>query len=232
MEPMGEDEAGELVGRALKGDQDAIEILRERREEGKRIAAEAILEAEPLMEILRQRGLVRSSLTDLPGPPAYRDSVPLLLEWFRSAKAEGLKTALAGTLGWTWGGTVGAEVYQSLRRALTETSTDGELRWALGMAVAGAAGPEHADDVLEMARDPRLGIARGRMIVALVQMGRVGLGSDIVDLLNDPATTVEVAEALGTLRYEPATERLRELVHHGTDLEREAAKEALVRIKG
>jgi hypothetical protein len=125
-----------------------------------------------------------------------RAAMPVLIEGLREVTDPGLAIALAGHLRRPW---ARPAAYDALHAAFLDwTPRDPRVGWALGDALGSAATAGNVDDLVAIAEDRDLGMARQMVVDAL---GRVGRGDErvaslLVRLTDDPDTPLHALSAL------------------------------------
>jgi HEAT repeats len=171
----------------------------------------------------------------------YRAAVPILLRSLPTARYLALAEDIVRVLSVPFARAQALPVFLVLFREPPQvedpmlppdspTSAQEHLRWVIGNGLGIFAGPDVADELLELAGRRDLGEARTQVVLALPKAKDSRVPRLLLDLLDDPTVAAFAAEALGKMKTTEARERLRELVSHPDKNVRDQAKKALRRI--
>jgi len=161
-----------------------------------------------------------------------RRAVPVLLALLPTVVHRDVLRAIVAHLASPAARPVAAEPLIALFRDWTD-SYDSPVEWGIGNAISVVTTPDHVDDLLDLAQDPKHGRAR-QMIVE--RLGRISRDDRIVPLLRRLAVDPDVAlHAMGGLRRRlgaaDAADVIQPLLNHAADSVRQAAQQSMSKIR-
>jgi len=152
----------------------------------------------------------------------YKAQVPLLVEWLDRTDYFPLMSELVRALSFAFAKKQARPVFLERFRDLPElrgaaghevTESDREdLRWAIGLGLAGFAEPSVADEDLDLVADPKYGAARLELISALPKLKDDRAAAVATGLLDDPSVAHMAVRALAKLNHAEAKPRIQALL--------------------
>ena len=104
------------------------------------------------------------------------------------------------------------------------------LRWTIANALAVVADDSVLDEVVALLQNPKYGLAREMLAVALANMKTPRAVDVLIESLGDPELAGHAVKALGKLRSKRAESAIRPLADHPRAWIRTEAKKALASI--
>lgn len=152
----------------------------------------------------------------------YRGLVPALVEFLDRTDYLPLMGELVRTLSYAFAKKQARPVFLRLFKDLpalrtadghevTEQDRD-DLRWAIGLGLAGFADPSVADEYLDLAADPKYGYARMELVGALPRLEDDRAAVVALGLLEDPSVAHRAIRALGKLKHTAARPEIQALL--------------------
>jgi hypothetical protein len=170
----------------------------------------------------------------------YRAAVPVLLRWLPRMSllrpAENIVYVLSVRFAARQAFPVFAELFRNPPEVTdpwwppTSKPEREYLRWNLGCGLAVFAGPEYADELIELAADRSYGRNRALIVTALPKTKDPRVPGVLLGLLDDPPVRADAIEAVGLMRFVPARDLVAGLCGDPDENMRRQAKKALKRI--
>lgn len=229
-------------------------VKREESEREAKIAAFRRAEA-PILAELAQIGLHLKSLTELTSqlvdldeiprtpegalqieriedlyrkPIDYRAAIPILLKWLPLVEHKGVKMTIIDALAIKWAKPIAARpLIEEFRKASME---DKLLKETIASALIEVADASVFDEILELVRDKRHGLARAGLAVALAKTKDPRAVGVLMELLDDEEIVWAAVYALRLLAPPEARSALERFVDHPNDEVRKEAQRALAKI--
>jgi hypothetical protein len=202
---------------------------RERQEENRRRYREA---AVGVLAELAEAGFPVEKVGQLPKlGVAYPDAVPVLVRWMERVEYRPLWEDIVRALAVPWAGAAAPALLAEFRAGdPAQDPPDTSPRWVVGLALGAIADPSLADELIDLAADPRWGSARGEIVQQLPRTGDVRAGALLVRLLDDPTVSVDAIAGLGNLADAATRPALEPFLSHSDSWVRNEAKKAVRKI--
>lgn len=190
----------------------------------------AVLEAEaPVLADLRAAGLSIDSVSDLINEDIdYRDQLSLIVDWIPRCDNLRVREMLVRALAIPAARKTAAS--QTLLREFKEVPRP-NYRWAVGLALTGAARPQDADEVVALFKDDRYGYARQELARVIARLRPPTALEVLVEALDDEDVAGHAVEALGFLGNPRAIPHLELMKAHPKPWVRKAATSAIAKIE-
>jgi HEAT repeat protein len=185
--------------------------------------------AEPLLAELAEAGFAVQTVGQLRRVGVrYPAAVPVLARWMGRVDYLPLWEDIVRSLAVPWAVEAAPALLAEFRAGdPAQDPPDTSPRWVVGLALGAIADPSLADELIDLAADPRWGAARGPIVRELAKTGDPRAAALLVTLLDDPAVSVDAVVGLGNLA-DPATRSAVEpfLAHPDSYVRNEAKKAA------
>ncbi len=153
--------------------------------------------AEPILANLRAAGLHLETIDDLLNRDVdYKAQLPLVVDWIPHCDNMRVREVLVRAL--CVPAARKTDASKILLREFEKTSSPG-YRWAVALALTGAARPEDADAVVGFFKDPRYGTDRQELARVIARLRPPHALDVLVEALNDDDVAGHAVEALGFL---------------------------------
>jgi HEAT repeat protein len=212
-------------------EQDPVYQAQMQEQEKQRIAAveEYNQAAAPLMAELLSSGYDVASIEALAQSPVYKNAVPILVKWLPEIANLRVKNSIVRALSVRWAkpyavGALLAEFHS------TPDSANVGLKWAIGSALEGLVSDENFDDIVELVKEKRHGIARQMLASALGKMKNPKAVDVLICLLDDDDVVGHALTSLKKLKAKQAQTHIERLINHPNAWVRKVAKQALAKI--
>lgn len=190
---------------------------------------ESRLAAEPILADLRLSGLALASIDDLLKPGLdYKAQLPLLVEWIPRCDDLAVREVLVRALAVP--GARKTNAAPLLLGEFKEARTQG-YRWAVALALTGAARPEDAETVVQLFRDPQYGASRQELARVVARLRPPGALQVLVAALDDEDVAGHAVEALGYLGDPQAIAHLMPMTSHPKPWVAKVAAKAIAKLE-
>jgi HEAT repeat protein len=136
----------------------------------------------PLVQALESTGVRVSTVWDLVNrSDRYPEAVSILLDHVARPYPERVREGIARALAVRESSSEWPHL-----RALFEGEPAGNVKWALGCALAASADPDHLPQIVEIIKDTRHGYARVALLDAVAQIGTTEAKAYLKTLRSDP----------------------------------------------
>lgn len=218
----------------LNQDPDFVRRQREAERHFK-VLGERLKQAEkPLVDALNDVvGISVESIWDLVNTRrSYERAVPVLIAHLNYRYPYRIREGIARALTVKFAGdrAYKALVHQFKSQPDSSDPAQQEFKWALGNAISVVADESHFDEVVELVRDKRHGIARDMMVLRLPTLDSSKSVDVLIEMLDDDQVADNALIALGKLKAEKARARIERLVGHSIPRIREEAGKALLKL--
>lgn len=161
-------------------------------------------------------------------PIDYRAAIPVLLRWLPLVDDIAVKTAIVRALSIKWAKPVAAwPLIEEFRKAPYEEI---DLKWAIANALSEVADASVFEEIVELVRDKRHGVARVMLPIALAKMKDPRAVDVLIELLDDEVVFGQAVRALRLLAPPEARSALERFMNHPKTWVRNEAKRALAKI--
>ncbi len=226
-----------------------------KREESNREALIAAFRraAAPILAELAQIGFQLESLTDLTSrlrsdiprtpegvlqieriedlyrkPIDYRAAIPILLKWLPLVDHKEVKWTIVDALSIKWARPIAARpLIEEFRKAPME---EVNFKWSIGSALSVVADESVFDELVELVRDKRHGLAREMLAPALANTKHSRAVEVLIELLDDEEVAGHALKALRKMAPPEARSAIERFVDHPKTWVRNEARRALAKI--
>ncbi|MDY7080495.1 MAG: HEAT repeat domain-containing protein [Chloroflexota bacterium] len=158
----------------------------------------------------------------------YRVAIPTLTKWLPLVDNRAVKIALVRALSIKWARPAAARpLIEEFRKAPDE---DVDLKWTIANALSEVADASVFDDIVELVRDKRHGVARVMLPLALAKTKDPRAVDVLMELLDDELAFGQAVRALRLLAPPEARGALERFVDHPKTWVRNEARRALAKI--
>lgn len=218
--------AGELLEKLANDPEYQARIAERDRVFAEREAALA-REEQPLLADLRSVGLNLESVWDLVNTSdRYPNAVPVLLAHLDRPYSERTREGIVRALTVREArGIAGQRLIAAFRQ-----ERDPDLRWVIGLALAGVATADDLDGLTPILADKSYGHSRSMLLHALARLCGLAAVPSLIDFLADPDMAPEAIITLGKLKAKDAREHIEPFLEHEESWVRGEARKALKKI--
>jgi len=161
----------------------------------------------------------------------YENAVPVLLAWLPRVKDPKMKAEIVRALSVPWAKAAVRPLIDEFRNIdPTADPTGTGLRWTVGNALSVIADDAVFDDLADLARDRRYGLARQMVVVSLGRSKREDAVNVLLELLDDDDVDGQAVKALGKLKPKSARTALEGKLDDKRAWVRREARKALAKL--
>jgi hypothetical protein len=161
----------------------------------------------------------------------YTAAVPILTRWMSRVDYRELQEDIVRSLAVPWAREAAPALLAEFRAGdPSQDPPDTSPRWVVGLALSAIADRSLADDLIELAADPRWGAARGMIVQELGKTGDPRTVDVLLNLLDDTTVSTDAIIGLGKIGEAAARPALERFLTHPDSWIRKEAKKAVARI--